>query len=221
MLTSSAVHLFGYDVIDPDINFSDHLPIMSCFKQAQVIDDTSNKQKCASESPIRLRWDQADLLSYYQFSRIYLEPILDRINMIIKQFENKDYIDYLSHIDQLHNDIINVLSTGAKLFVPHHRANFYKFWWDQEMDELKLASIDSNKVWKAAGKPRQGPIFEKRQKCRLLYRSKLRNNQELELSSYSNDLHDALLAKNGKTFWKCWNSKFESHYKCDGSRWMC
>ena len=29
---------------------------------------------------------------------------------------------------------------------------------------------------------------------------------------YTNELHEALLQKNGNEFWKCWKSKFE-HYK--------
>ena len=28
-------------------------------------------------------------------------------------------------------------------------------------------------------------------------------------TSYTNSLHEALLAKDGLTFWKCWQSKFE------------
>ena len=61
---------------------------------------------------------------------------------------------------------------------------------------------------------RHGPIFDKRQASRLQYRKKIRENQSLLKTSYSNDLHDALLKKNGKSFWNCWNSKFESHIKC-------
>ena len=215
MLTSSPDYLLGYDVIDPDINYSDHLPILGYFKYALASDEVLNRPKCASKSSLQLRWDHADLLSYYQFTRIYLEPILDHISAITERFEMNDSIDYSGFIEQLHDEIVNVLGLGAKLYVPHHRTNFYKFWWDQEMDALKTASIESNQIWKAAGKPRQGPIFEKRQKCRLQYRNKIRINQGLEVSSYSNDLHDALLAKKGKVFWKCWNSKFESHYKCE------
>jgi len=82
------------------------------------------------------------------------------------------------------------------------------------MDLLKATSIESNKAWKAAGKPRTGPIFEKRQSSRLLYRKKIRENQNITKEFYSNDLHDALLKKNGKSFWNCWNSKFASHSKC-------
>ena len=37
---------------------------------------------------------------------------------------------------------------------------------------------------------------------------------------YTNELHEALLRKDGSVFWKCWRSKFESSSKCievDGS----
>jgi Reverse transcriptase (RNA-dependent DNA polymerase) len=213
MLTSSPVHLIGYDVIDPDINYSDHLPILGNFEC--VLTNNEPSHKSVSKSPLQLRWDHADLLSYYQFSRIHLEPILDRVINTTNQFEMQESIDYSCLIEQLHNEIIDVLRKGADLYVPHHRANFYKYWWDQEMDALKTASIESNQAWKAAGKPRQGPIFEKRQKCRLLYRKKIRDNQAQELTTYSNDLHDALLAKRGTVFWKCWNSKFEQNKNCD------
>ena len=47
------------------------------------------------------------------------------------------------------------------------------------MDILKAASIESNLAWKAAGKPRHGPIFDKRQASRLQYRKKIRENQKL------------------------------------------
>ena len=32
--------------------------------------------------------------------------------------------------------------------------------------------------------------------------------------SYANDLHEALLAKNGPSFWKCWRSKFDTRSNC-------
>jgi len=37
----------------------------------------------------------------------------------------------------------------------------YKYWWSEKLSILKQNAIDTNKVWKAAGKPRYGPIFDK------------------------------------------------------------
>ena len=47
-----------------------------------------------------------------------------------------------------------------------------------------------------------------------MYRQLLRDEQKREKTSYTNDLHDALLLKNGKRFWSCWSSKFESSVSC-------
>ena len=69
-------------------------------------------------------------------------------------------------------------------------------------------------MWKAAGKPRQGPIFTKHQSCRLQYRKCLREKQKLSAVTYTNDLHEAFLNKDGSTFWKCWRSKFDFDSKC-------
>ena len=79
---------------------------------------------------------------------------------------------------------------------------------------LKQASIDSDKLWKAGGKPRSGPLFLKRQSCRANYRKRLKDERTAETLSYTNELHEALLSKNCKTFWKCWNSKLEKYTKC-------
>ena len=63
------------------------------------------------------------------------------------------------------------------------------------MNVLKEATVNSNKVWTAAGKPRQGPIFNKRQLCKAQYRKGLRKKEKLNMSRYTNHLHEALLAK--------------------------
>jgi len=84
----------------------------------------------------------------------------------------------------------------------------------EELSILKQNAIDTNKVWKAAGKPRYGPIFDKQQSCRRIYRKRLREEQNSKTYSYTNALHDALLTKKDVDFWKCWRSKFGSTNKC-------
>ena len=115
--------------------------------------------------------------------------------------------------DFINHGIVRVIS-GANASIPVYRENFLKFWWNEELDLLKQASIDSNKIWKAAGKPRQGPVFDKRQLCRKQYRKRIKECNNLSTESYSNELHEALLRKNNLTFWKCWRSKFAAVNKC-------
>ena len=98
--------------------------------------------------------------------------------------------------------------------VPQSHKNFYKFWWGEELKIAKAQSVESNNIWKAVGKPRQGLVFEKRNKYRLAYQQLIREEQKREKLSYTNDLHDALLKKDGRTFWNCWRSKFERSAPC-------
>ena len=91
--------------------------------------------------------------------------------------------------------------------VPQREKGFYKFWWNQELDLLKDNSISSQNLWKTAGKPRSGPCFDKYRSDKLAYKLLIRQRQQEETHSYTNDLHEALLNKEGSEFWKCWRSK--------------
>jgi len=69
-----------------------------------------------------------------------------------------------------------------------------------------MASCD---LWKIAGRPRAGPVFDRYRKDKAAYRHAIRSKQAEAKDVYSNELHEALLAKQGPAFWKCWASKFE------------
>jgi endonuclease/exonuclease/phosphatase family metal-dependent hydrolase len=211
MLTSSANDAIDFEVLDPDINFSDHMPlalniyITDSVKQKDLPHHAMN----TSTSHSQLRWDHADLVSYFNHTGKLLEPIITELNGIEIENIQHEAGAYTEVIDRLYENIVTALNVSAKLFIPQYRKNFFKFWWNQELSLLKDASIESNGIWKNAGKPRSGPIFDKRQSCRLQYRKRLREQQKLSVTSYSNDLHDALLKKDSITFWKVWKSKFE------------
>jgi hypothetical protein len=215
ILISSQQIVADYVILDLDINFSDHLPLLGTFELSGCKNKV-NEDSGLAAAPVQLRWDHADTLSYYQYSGHHLQPVLYHIDNVINQFDKRQLVDYNSVISLLHDDIVNILACGAKIYIPHCKKNFFKFWWDEELNLLKEASIESNQIWKAAGKPRHGPIFNKRQSCRLQYRSRIRDGQKATVTSYTNDLHDSLLSKNGPAFWKCWRSKFESPRKCVG-----
>jgi len=100
-----------------------------------------------------------------------------------------------NRIDEIYNHIISILVSGERYYVPRHNKNFYKFWWNEELD-----ATETNRVRKVAGKP---PIFDKRQKSRTLYRKQIRGSRNNSTFSYTNDLHEALLRKNGPDVWKC------------------
>lgn len=113
-------------------------------------------------------------------------------------------------IDNCYSRIVTILRQCANATVPMRSKQFYKFWWDEELDCLKEDSISTHNLWKVAGKPRSGPLFTKARTAKLLYKQRIRQHQRQETSSYTNDLHEALIHKQGNTFWQCWRAKFSS-----------
>jgi hypothetical protein len=202
-LLSDTNCLISYEVIDHDANLSDHLPIM-CVCSYSVVPSVglsdSNVKKHSSDIT-QLRWDHADLLSYYADTGQLLYPVL----MNIDEFENSVYcsgdtVTAVAFINNKYSQIINILNDSANKYVPFHKKNFYKFWWNQELDNLKDDSINSAKAWKAVGRPRTGPIFDKYRSSKLAYKQRIRSEQQLETEKYTNDLHDALCQKMGHLF---------------------
>jgi len=210
LLVSDASKVIDFKVVDEGSNLSDHLPItaelqcnMSSFASGQ-----QNKQTNAEHT--FLRWDHADLIRYYQLTGQHMQVILNELKMVERSVHagcvGKD--DLCNFINDIYDNIVSVLNNSAQATVPSRTKQFYKFWWDQELDCLKEESVNTHKLWKAAGKPHLGPIFEKYHKSKLLYKKRIRECQQQETCSYTNELHEALINKQGGNFWKCWQSKF-------------
>jgi len=65
-------------------------------------------------------------------------------------------------------------------------------------------------MWKGAGRPKSGFIFDRYRKDKAIYKREIRARKRAEKETYTNELHDALLKKQGITFWNCWSFKFGS-----------
>ena len=112
-----------------------------------------------------MRWDYADLSLYHECTGYHLQPILTDILHLEK------CTDFTPEkLDGLYDRLVNALQISSNAAVPSYYKNIFKFWWDHELDELKDRSIASCKVWKAAGKPRSGPIFSSYRKDKTAYR---------------------------------------------------
>jgi hypothetical protein len=68
----------------------------------------------------------------------------------------------------------------------------------------------SCRLWKDAGKPRNGQLHDKYLRDKLAYKKRIREERNQETTYFSNDLHEALFKKSGQEFWKSWNSKFKT-----------
>ena len=216
IISSTDLPSLAYNVLDLDINLSDHLPVMCVFscKIAACVDDVIPKRKSQVDDTSYLRWDHAPLPQYYEQTRVLLEPILADLSA----FDHSTVVSELSvehhRLEIIYNSVVRALITSANRCIPKTRKNFYKFWWSQELNELKATTVTSARAWQQAGKPKHGPIFQTYYKDKLAYKKRIREDRQKETISFTNSLHDALLRKNGKEFWKCWKAKTGTQSKC-------
>lgn len=225
-LTSSVDTLRSFCVIDEGSNLSDHLPVVVdclCKVCHQSCVTLSRKQRSTEVDKVEkyLRWDHADLSTYYFLTGQRLQYLLNCVTNLEEAYSsiNVDYLattEIMLNVNDIYEGIVKVLNECAKQTVPTHKKQFYKFWWNQELDCLKQESIEAHTMWKSAGKPRNGHIFVRYRTTKMTYKKRIKESQKQETSVYTNDLHEALLAKQSTTFWKCWRAKFEPSKKTAG-----
>ena len=206
VLSSRKQDVVRFSVIDLSLNFSDHLPVMVEISCRLDVSAVHYEKSNGDRTEKLLRWDKGDIMAYYFYTGHHLQLMLNDFDSIV---QDKEHTNFSDRIELIYNSVISILSDGARLAVPTQSKSFYKYWWDEELDLLRQTSIDSNNVWVAAGKPRSGPIFTKRQTCRRQYRLKIKEKDTSNTVVYTNKLHEALLSKNGTSFWTVWRSKFE------------
>ena len=66
MLTTLATNVINFDILDPDINFSDHLPLMctveiSYDSHDRTLGPTYSSDERKPHEQIQLRWDHTDI----------------------------------------------------------------------------------------------------------------------------------------------------------------
>lgn len=130
------------------------------------------------------------------------------------QCHNKDSIECtIKLIEDMYERVVCSLNEAASYFIPSAKSNYFKYWWTQEMSDLKFKSCSTHSNWINAGKPKHGPIYDEKRIAKATYKKAIKDNQKFELESVSNDLHDALVNKSSCEFWKSWKNKFGNKNK--------
>src|ERR1051325_7932747 len=111
-------------------------------------------------------------------------------------------------IDELYKLLVNALQTAANVAIPCIKSDSLKFWWNQEVKELKQKSCSTFSDWINGGRPKTGILYEAKRVAKAAYKRCIKENQKLEKEVVSNSLHDALICKSQNTFWKAWQNKF-------------
>jgi len=122
------------------------------------------RQSCSAINRLSSGINHAPLDQYYELTRVSLQPILDDLNNKLQCSVTLNTSD----IDRSYSDVVAALKYSADLSIPQRAKNFYKFWWNDELAELKRLGIASTNIWKEAGKPKSGPIFSNYKKTNYI-----------------------------------------------------
>lgn len=200
-----------------ELNLSDHSPVSMEAKNIINVDykksnSNSNKGDQISETCYHNRWDHADIVGYYKSTGVGLQPVLEDLRTCLTNLKSVNVSNTKQRmkdsIDSAYNTILAVLNDAAYRHVPRIKANVLKFWWDQELSDLKSKAMASNKLWIEAGRPRSGYIFDVRKADKYKYKCLIKRKQLEIRNNITNNLHDALVQKDTEDFWKVWKSKF-------------
>lgn len=191
-------------------NLSDHLPIEVWLDTQEVPAECSDSVR-SKDTLYQLRWDKANLQQYDTYTHHYLDAIGLSYAHVFSTCSLGCSCNNLRMIDDYYRRIVSALSAAEATCVPRKKVGSYKHWWDIELHELKIKSIESHKLWIAAGRPMSGEVYDRKRVCKAQYRRSLRLHQREATCSISNDLHDCLVQKDVSNFWKTWNSKFKRH----------
>jgi len=111
-------------------------------------------------------------------------------------------------VDSDYDKIIAALHNASRFCVPKCKTSFFKHYWDDDLSDLKMKSIEANRLWIECGRPRSGYILQEKCQSKAVYKRVLRNKQREHDIGVSNDLHECLLNKNMDSFWRTWRCKF-------------
>ena len=194
--------MLKYEIISDGANLSDHSPVQFCLPYCISRDSNSCKLP-----PIRqvneYRWDKCDLWNYY----LYSGSLLNKINHIFPCLDsdcNCNDVEHQLDIEVYYAEIVHCLSTAAKAFVPQIPKAALKHYWSIALDDLKQDSCNAHDVWLAAGKPRNGQIYELKKNAHYKYKLAVKDAMSSFEGRFTDDLLDNYLHKDMNKFWETW-----------------
>ena len=145
ILVSDSSEISDFSVLDPNINFSDHLPLRAKLSFHSSCHHASDFPLCSDSNsrPVstQLRWDKADRASYYYYTGLHLDPLLGIVDDMMKarQAGTANVDDVHKCIESVYSTVVSILNSAARLYVPECHKGFFKFWWSEELSLLKEA----------------------------------------------------------------------------------
>jgi len=94
ILASCPSSVCDFTVLDPDVNFSDHLPaplkvtLLSSFSASVKKTSTSRPRSINEVSELYLRWDKADVKSFYAHTGCHFSELCNKLDETLLIFND-------------------------------------------------------------------------------------------------------------------------------------
>ena len=112
---------------------------------------------------------------------------------------------HCTSLESYYCDIVNAIAK-ADLVLPRKRHGNARDFWTPELTELKHKSIDSCKLWRSAGCPRNGLLFHEKCKAHLHYKRAIRAAKRTDCQEKTDLMYSKLADGDKNEFWKRFNS---------------
>ncbi len=198
--------MYIYNIIDSNVNYSDHLAVKCCFKLNTSISGhvAANSRVNDMYSVSKYVWSNAAKRSYYQSTGYAIQMLL------------YDYIAFFTCTgchDSIHKSVINKFYCALIAILRDCNTPFYKTFhkcsssvvWNKNLSMLKNASKVTYNMWNLSGRPENGPVWEQMVATRKNYRKAVKLNKKQCMTKKLNVIDVALVEGNNVKFWKKWN----------------
>ena len=128
MLTSTTCDVKKFVIVDPNINFSDHLPIMCEVVVSTCSVNVTNSVESNRSKNIQyqLRWDKANQAGYYHYTGTHLSPLITVVDDALQACTVDTTSDaFIDCIEQVYGTIVSTLVTASSMFVPTVKKGFF------------------------------------------------------------------------------------------------
>ena len=166
-----------------------------------VIDNSSLNRRSPG-----INWanvDEEARLQYANRMKANLDSIAIPFHSLLHGNNCCDSFEHIFCIEEYYHSIVNAISDADKL-LPRSKPGISKDYWNADLTNLKAASFDAFNVWRDAGKPSSGPIFNLKKSANSRYKLAARKAKKTFDQGRSDSIHNDLVNKNSTKFWKSW-----------------
>ena len=107
-------------------------------------------------------------------------------------------------IELSYSKLVSGLNDIANRTIPKLNNTTLKFWWNDELSELKKNACHSNQNWLEAGKPKSGMLADIMKSDKYAYKLAIRKDKQAETKGITNSLLESLSQHNRSSFWNVW-----------------